>query len=429
MAGYSSRKGFIIEMDQKRTQFPQMYPIHQHFDSASIEDVVGAVREQFSGFRPGEKIQPGQTVAIAVASRGTHDLKTLVATVVERLLGMGLKPYIIPAMGSHGGATGEGQVQVLAELGISEAIMGVPVVSSMDVVSMGRLDSGAEVFFSKDALEADHVVVINRVKPHTVFRGEVESGLCKILAVGCGKQKGASNMHKFNLADTIVPAARMIIKKASILCGVAVTENAKGGTHSIRLARPEEFVDVDRELLKEAWILFPRLPLDDLDILVVDEMGKDISGAGMDPNVIGFWRREGGPRKPDYRTLLVLDLTPKSHGNATGIGMADLTTQRVMNKIDLHATQMNALTSGILRSARLPISLENDRVALETALDGVPDPRHVRMARISNTGSLETFWATERVLTELRSKKGITVDDKPLQLDFNNKGRLLPFPR
>jgi hypothetical protein len=145
--------------------------------------------------------------------------------------------------------------------------------------------------------------------------------------------------------------------------------------------------------------------------------------------VIGFWRREGGPREPDYRTLLVLDLTSKSHGNATGIGMADLTTQRLMKKIDLHATQMNALTSKVLRSARLPISLENDRVALETALDGVPDARHVRMARIVNTGSLETFWATDTVLSELRSKRGMTVDDKPLQLDFNNEGRLLSFPR
>ncbi len=414
-------------MDKEKTQFPTFYRVRQRFDVTSIKDVEAMVGRQFEGLRPGDKIKPGQTVAIGVASRGTHDLKSLVAAVVERLRAMGLKPFVIPAMGSHGGATGEGQAQVLAELGISEAEMGVPVVSNMDVVSLGRLDSGAEVFFSKDALEADHIVVINRVKPHTAFRGEVESGLCKILAVGCGKQKGASNMHKFNLGDTIVPAARMIIEKAPILCGIAVTENAKGGTHSIRLARPEEFIDLDRELLQEAWTLFPRLPVNDLDILVVDEMGKDISGAGIDPNVIGFWRREGGPREPDYRTLVVLDLTPKSHGNATGIGMADLTTQRVMNKIDFHATQMNALTSGILRSTRLPIALENDRVALQTALNGVPDPLDVRMARISNTGSLETFWATDRVVSELRSREGITVDDRPLQLRFTDEGRLFSF--
>jgi len=405
-----------------------LYKIKQQFDAASIEDVKGVVGRQFEQFRAGDKTRPGQSVAVAVASRGTHDLTSLVATVVERLLAVGLKPYIIPAMGSHGGATGPGQAQVLADLGISEETMAVPVVSNMDVVSLGRLDSGAEVFFAKDALDADHVVVINRIKPHTAFRGEVESGLCKIMAVGCGKQKGASNMHKFNLANTIVPAARMIMEKAPILFGIAVTENATGGTHNIRLARPEEFVDVDREFLKEAWELFPRVPVDDLDILVVDEMGKDVSGAGIDPNVIGFWRREGGPRKPDYRTLIVLDLTPQSHGNATGIGMADLVTRRLMDKLDLHATQMNALTSKVLRSARLPISLENDRIALETALDGVPDPQSVRMARIKNTASLETFWVTESVLSELRSKEGITVDDDPLQLDFDDEGSLLPFP-
>jgi len=406
-----------------------LYKIKQQFDAACIEDIKGVVGRQFDQFRPGDSIQPGQSVAVAVASRGTHDLTLLVGVVVERLLSMGLKPYIIPAMGSHGGATGPGQAQVLTDLGISEETMGVPIVSNMDVVSLGHLDSGAEVLFAKDALDADHVVVINRIKPHTAFRGEVESGLCKIMAVGCGKQKGASNMHKFNLGNTIVPAAQMILEKASILCGIAVTETATGGTHSIRVARPEEFVDVDRELLKEAWTLFPRLPVDDLDILVVDEMGKDISGAGIDPNVIGFWRREGGPREPDYRTLIVLDLTPKSHGNATGIGMADLVTRRLMDKLDLHATQMNALTSKVLRSARLPISLENDRIAIETALDGVPDSRRVRMARIKNTASLETFWATDSVLSELRSKEGITVDDDPLQLDFNDEGSLLPFPR
>ncbi len=415
-------------MDEKRTEIPPFYNIKQQFNDASIGDVKGVVGRQFDQFRPGDSIQQGQSVAVAVASRGTHDLTLLVDVVVERLLSMGLKPYIIPAMGSHGGATGPGQRQVLADLGISEETMGVPIVSNMDVVSLGRLDSGAEVLFAKDALDADHVVVINRIKPHTAFRGEVESGLCKIMAVGCGKQKGASNMHKFNLGNTIVPAAQMILEKAPILCGIAVTETATGGTHSIRLARPEEFVDVDRELLKEAWTLFPRLPVDDLDILVVDEMGKDVSGAGIDPNVIGFWRREGGPREPDYRTLIVLDLTSQSHGNATGIGMADLVTRRLMDKLDLHATQMNALTSKVLRSARLPISLENDRIAIETALDGVPDPRRVRMARIKNTASLETFWVTDSVLSELRSKEGITVDDDPLQLDFDAEGSLLPFP-
>jgi hypothetical protein len=407
--------------------FPPMYRIQQHFDETFIDDVAGAVRSAFANFDPADKIQPGQSVAVGVGSRGTHDLKVLVKTTVECLNALQLKPYIIPAMGSHGAATGEGQAQVLAELGIAEDTMGVPVVSGMDTVSLGRVVSGAEVFFAKDALAADHIVVINRVKPHTAFRAEVESGLCKILAVGCGRQRGASNMHKFDLAKTIVPAAQMIIEKAPVLCGLAVTENAAGATHSLKLAKPEEFPGVDREFLKIAWKLLPRLPVDDLDVLLVDEMGKNVSGAGMDPNVIGFWRREGGERKPDYRILVVLDLTPESHGNATGIGMADLATRRLVDRIDYEATYMNAFTSGVLRSVRIPITLENDRTALETALNRSADPLGVRLVRIVNTGVLETFWATEAVLPELQGQENIVVDQTPLELKFNDDGRLLPM--
>ena len=231
-------------------------------------------------------------------------------------------------------------------------------------------------------------------------------------------------MQKFDLGCTIVPAAQMILDNAPVLCGLAVTENALGGTYSMRLARSEEFPEVDKKFLKQAWKLLPRLPIEDLDLLVVDEMGKDVSGAGMDPNVIGFWRREGGPRKPDYRALVVLDLTPQSHGNATGIGMADLTTRRMMDKIDLKATYMNALTSKVLRSARLPIALDNDQVALATAVDQVPNVDSIRMARIVNTGSLGTFWASNALLPELRAKEGIAVDDKPIALEFNEEGRL-----
>ena len=406
---------------------PHFYPIRQRFDVTSLTDVAGAVRDEFSRFDPAGKIRPGQTVAVGVGSRGTHDLKLLVTATVACLKSMGLKPLVIPAMGSHGGGTAAGQIQVLAELGITQETVDAPVVSNMDVVSLGRVTSGAEVFFAKDALDADHVVVINRVKPHTAFRSEVESGLCKILAVGCGRQKGAANMHRYDLAKTIVPAARLIMRQVSVLCGLAVTENALGGTHSLRLVRPEEFPANDRKLLKIAWSLLPKLPVDDLDILLVDEMGKNVSGAGMDPNVIGFWRREGGPRQPDYRILVVLDLTPHSHGNATGIGMADLTTRRVVDAIDWEATYLNAFTSGVLRSARMPIPVENDQRAVEAALNRTPDPRGVRMIRIVNTGDLASFWATAALLPELKERDGIEVDDAAVELKFSPDGRLLPM--
>ena len=190
---------------------PPFYRIRQRFDVTSLMDVTAAVRDAFAKFDPGDKIRAGQTVAVGVGSRGTHDLKILVTATVACLKSMGLKPFVIPAMGSHGGGTAEGQRQVLAELGITRDAVGAPVVSNMDVVSLGRVESGAEVFFAKDALDADHIVVINRIKPHTAFRAEVESGLCKILAVGCGRQKGAANMHRYDLAKTIVPAAQRII--------------------------------------------------------------------------------------------------------------------------------------------------------------------------------------------------------------------------
>ncbi len=407
--------------------YPLFHRVKQSFNVTSIKNVEQVVRNNFATFRPETKILPGQRVAVGVGSRGTHDLRVIVATVVECLRAMQLEPYIIPAMGSHGGATAEGQELMLAELGISEKTVKAPIVSNMDVVSLGHIESGAEVFFAKDAIAADHIMVINRIKPHTAFRSDVESGLCKILAVGCGRQIGAANMHKYDLAKSIVPAARLIMQKTSVLGGLGVTENASGGTHSIKLVGPQGFADLDREFLKIAWQLLPKLPVDDLDILLVDEMGKNISGAGMDPNVIGFWRREGGPRKPDFRILIVLDLTLHSHGNATGIGMADLTTRRMIDQIDWNATYTNVFTSGVLRSARMPIPLENDRAAVEAALARVPDPAKARMVRIVNTGELETFWASEAILPELQKLADVTVDREPLVLSFNENMRLNPL--
>ena len=404
-----------------------MYRVHQKFDDTAMDDVAGAIRKEFSLITFERNVMPGQRVAVSVGSRGIHSLPVIVNTVVSCLREFGLDPFVIPAMGSHGGAEGEGQSVLLNDLGVNESTVGAPVVSTMDVASLGHLESGAEVFFSKDALNADHLVVINRVKPHTICHAEVESGLCKMLAVGCGKHQGASNMHRFGLAASIVPAAKLILRRAPILCGLAIVENSLDFTHTVKLALPGEFVKVDRDLLVLSRRLLPRIPLDDLDILIVDEMGKDISGAGIDPNVIGFWRREAGPRKPDYRTIIVLDITPQSHGNAVGIGMADLTTRRVIDKVDLKASYTNAITTGIWASVRLPIALENDRAVLDTALANVADLRQVRMARIINTLKLDTFWVTKPLLNEVRAKTGITVDETPASLAFDDKGRLLPL--
>ena len=405
--------------------YPEMYRIQQSFNTTSIQDIDAAVRNEFSKLNI--TTQPGQKIAIAVGSRGIHDIRPIVRTMISCLKKRNLDPFIIPAMGSHGGATAEGQKSVLEGMGITEDIMGIPIVSSMDVVSLGKLESGVDVFFSKDALEADHIVIINRVKPHTLFRRPVESGLCKMLVIGCGKHKGAEAIHGIGVADAIVPAARIIIEKTPILCGLAVLENAKGGTQALKFAHPEDFVETDQSQLKEAWKLFPQIPLEDLDLLIIDEIGKDVSGGGMDPNVTGFWRRDGGPRKPDFRTIIVLDITQPSHGNGLGIGWADLTTQRVKDKLDLNAMYMNAITSGVFRAARIPIALKDDQVAIDTALSKIVEPEKTRMVRIKNTLELETFFTSKTLIPELREKESIIVSENAIPFEFDNKGRLLSF--
>ena len=404
---------------------PELHQVVQRFDQSSLADPATAVAELFASFQPRRVIAAGQSVAVAVGSRGIKGLPVVVASVVRALVSLGLKPHVIPAMGSHGGATARGQTELLAGLGITESAMGAPIRADMAARSIGRLDGGAEVFCAEDALAADHVVVINRIKPHTLFRAEVESGLCKMLAVGLGRRQGAESMHRHGLAASIVPAARMIIGRARLLAGLALVESPSGGIRTMRLVAPEEFPAVDAELLREAWGVFPRLPVDDLDVLVVDAIGKDISGGGMDLNVVGFWRRDGGERRPDYRTILARELTPASHGNAAGIGWADLTTRHLAARIDWNVTRTNAITSGVLASVRLPVVMDDDRAALSAAVAGRP-PAEVRLARIADTKNLESFWASPAVAAQLKGRDGLEVEADGVPMLFDAGGRLLP---
>lgn len=417
----------------RRADSIPFYVARQTFDDRYVADVAGSVVEELASLNLSRRTKPGQSVAVAVASRGTHDLPELVISVVAVLKQHGLRPFIVPAMGSHGGGTAEGQARVLRTLGISEQTTGVPIVSSMEVTDLGRVTlsgqrdghgTGPIVYFSTDALHADHIVVINRVKPHTLFRSDVESGLCKMLAVGCGKQRGAAAMHRFDLASAIVPAARRILERAPILFGVTVTETASGHTHELRAVPADMFIETDRELLKSAYSLLPRIPTDSLDLLIVDEMGKNISGPGMDTNVIGFWRRDGGQRDPDYAYLVVLDLTRESEGNATGIGMADITTRRVYNQIDWKATTLNAITAGTPRNGACPIVAENDQAAIEMVLSMLPDTGDHRIVRVRNTLDLSVLLASRAVADELRSRPGVSVDSEPAFLDFDDTGRI-----
>lgn len=407
--------------------FPHLFQIQQTFDDSSIDDLPSAVRLEFEKSNLKERTRPGQTIAVGVGSRGINGLAPIVRTAIDCLKEWSLSPFITPAMGSHGGAVAEGQIEVLASLGITEESMGVPIRASMETVPLGRIPAGADIFLATDVISADHVMVINRVKPHTMFRSHVESGLCKMLCIGLGRQNGASHLHQFDLAEVIVPATLRVMEHINVLGGLAVTENHLHQTRSLKLVGSDEIISLDETFLVQAKELLPRIPTDQLDILVVEQMGKEISGAGMDNNVIGFWRRDGGERLPDYKTLIVLDLTDSSHGNAVGIGNADLTTRRLLDKVDIKTTSTNSLASGRPQTSKLPIGFDSDRDAIETAFKLYPRPEDVRFARIIDTSTLSSLWVSKPVLDELKHRENIRIDDTPMNLSFTGDGRLLPF--
>lgn len=401
-----------------------MVRIRQVFDRSRIEDMEAelAARIEASGLL--SRVRPGMRVAVTAGSRGINRIPRILKTVIGLLRGAGAEPFIVPAMGSHGGGVASGQVEMLEGLGITEAGMGVPIRSSMETVTLGATSSGAPVFMDRNAFEADGIVVINRAKLHTAFHGQVESGLCKMVAVGLGKKNGAETMHKYGLGEVITEAFRVARDATGkILFGVGILENAFDETCDFRVAAPEEFEDADHELLVRCRELVPRIPLSPFDILIVDEMGKNISGTGMDTNIIGFWRRFGGERIPDYRTLIVRDLTPESHGNAMGIGFADLIPRRLFEKIDLKATYTNGIASNTWSIVRIPITLENDRECIATALEKLPESP-ARVVRIRNTLMLDELSVSESLLSALAARKDIEVTGEPEPMTFDSEGNL-----
>ncbi len=407
---------------------PKVIRVRQQFDRTRLEDVCGAVAAGLRDLDLTARLQSGSRIAITAGSRGINNLVAMTRTAAYVVKSLGGQPFIVPSMGSHGGATDEGQRTLLADLGISEGSMGCPVVSSMEVEEVGRTAGGVPVYLDRHALHADGIIVINRVKPHTAFRGEVESGLCKMLAVGLGKHKGAQQMHAAGLGATIVEAARLILARAPVLAGIAVLENSLDETAEVHVVPPEAFEETDRALLQRAWQVLPRIPFDPLDVLVVDEMGKNISGTGMDVNVIGIGPRVGGKMEmghPAVSTIVVLGLTPETHGNANGVGLADLTTRRLADAIDFKATYTNVLTTRLWSAGRLPVILETDREAIETAV-GEASPDQVRLVRVRNTLHLEELEISEALLAEAR-RQGLAIVREARPLQFDGTGRLRPW--
>jgi len=364
--------------------------VRQRFPRPRIDDVPAAAREALGA--SGVGIRRDARIAIAVGSRGIAGLVDIVRETVAWVRAQGGKPFIVPAMGSHGGATSEGQAKVLAGYGITEAEVGAPVESSMDVVELPRGESPVRVCFDRIASEADATILINRIKPHTSFRGRYESGLMKMMAIGLGKHRQAVAIHELGvegLRDVMPKVALQVLRHANVALGVAVVENAYDEPCAIRAIPAARIPDEEPPLLDLARRNMPSLPLDRMDLLIVDEMGKNISGLGMDPNIIGRLKIRGQPEPstPDVRVILARDLTPESGGNAAGVGLADIVTRRLFEKVDFKATYENVLTTGFLERAKIPVIAETDRHALEIAFRaaGMPTPAAARIVRILNT--------------------------------------------
>lgn len=415
--------------------FPEFFPVRQEFAAHAIADIPQAVRETLSGAKLDQQIQPGQRVAVAVGSRGIANLSEIVGEVVRFVREAGGEAFIVPAMGSHGGATPEGQTAVLAKYGVGPP-MGCPVEASMETVCVGTTERGVDVHFSKVASEADHVIVVNRIKPHTRLVGKYESGLIKMLMIGLGKQRGAALYHQVfpdydHSLDHLAPGiVDMILERMPVTLGVAIVEDAFENTSVIEAVRPTQLLSRESELLEIAKSRMPQLPFDQADLLIVDQIGKEISGAGMDTNVIG--RKENdccaGPDEyPKLRQIYVRALTKQTAGNACGIGLAEYTHRRVVDAMDPEVTKINCVTSAHVTAGAVPVTFESDRdvfdaVVSQIGRDRIPDLKWMWISdtlHISELACSKAFWQTARERDDL-----VTLGE-PRPLSFDGQGNLL----
>jgi hypothetical protein len=417
-----------------------MLLIEQRFTGAASLDFREHVERELTPVR--NKLKPGARIAVAVGSRGISNLETIVSAVVATLKEAGTQPFILPAMGSHGGATPEGQAQLLAEYGVTPQKLGVPIKAAMDVERIGMTPEGVEVFCSVEALRADGIVIVNRIKPHTDFRGAIGSGILKMSVIGLGKRTGAASFHvaasQHGYEEMLRSMARVVREKAPILCGLAIIENQLHETARLALLQPADMERGEEVLFQEATRLMPALPFEEIDLLIVDRIGKNISGAGMDPNIIGrgvhgyssFLGQKNLP-PPRIKRIFVRDLTPETHGNAIGIGFADLTTTRLVEAMDKKVTYVNALTSLTPNGAKIPIHVDTDREAVELALNsvGLADITQARVVRIADTLSLEKLQVSEAYLPSLGKRNELELKREPTEMKFDTVGNLAALGR
>ncbi|MFP3126416.1 lactate racemase domain-containing protein [Ectobacillus funiculus] len=408
---------------------PKMAKVKVKFDDTKIDNLEQALLDKLQQEYIQKKIQPGMEIAIAVGSRGLDRLVEITAATVRFLQELGAKPFIVPSMGSHGGATAEGQREVLAHLGVTEESVNCEIRSSMEVVKIGELPNGLPVYVDQFAFKADGIVVINRVKPHTAFRGPVESGIMKMISIGLGKQKGAEACHQLGfkyMAENVPAMAKKIIEKTPILFGVATIENAFDKVARIEVLAVEEIEEKEVELQKLAKQLLPKLYFEQLDVLVIDQIGKNISGDGMDPNITGRYPTPYAQGGPDVNKMAVLDLTHETEGNANGVGTADFTTQRLVDKMDLEFTYANGLTSTVCAPTKIATTLANDKEAIQASIKtcNILDFTKVKMVRIKNTLEISEIEVSEALLEDVVNHPHMELISDLYELPFNEKGNL-----
>jgi hypothetical protein len=410
--------------------FPQLVKIRRRLPHTGLADPEASLTEQLGRFTGA--IPEGGDIAIAVGSRGIANHPLVVRVVSDFIRGQGGRPFVVPAMGSHGGATAEGQREVLTAYGITEETVNAPVHSSMEVVELPRSRSEVRLYIDKAAFESDGVILVNRVKPHTDFHGKYESGLVKMCVIGLGKHDGALEVHRHGvrgLRDLIAPAAREILETGKILGGIALVENAREETLAVRALRSDEIMSEEPALLEIARENMPTLPVDELDVLIIDRMGKDICGVGIDPNVVGRLsiRGEAEPSGPRISSIMVADLTPASHGNVLGVGLADVTTRRLFEKIDFEATYANAYASTFLERVKIPVVAATDREAFAFALRSAHAPEgRERIMRIESTLRIEALHVSEALLDGLLDRADIERLGPAADL-FDEAGTLTEF--
>lgn len=408
---------------------PRMMKVKQRFDNEKIEDLTAALNEKLNQEKITSLVKPGMSIAVAVGSRGVDRIVEITAATIAFLKELGAEPFIVPSMGSHGGATAEGQTDVLRHLGVTEESTGAPIRSTMEVVKLGELENGLPVYVDKYASEADGLVVINRIKPHTAFRGPVESGMMKMISIGLGKQKGAEACHQMGfkyMAENVPAMAKIIMNERPFLFGVATVENAFDKAAIVEVMTKQDIIDYEKDLQVKAKEMLPKLFFDQLDVLVIDEIGKNISGDGMDPNITGRFPTPYATGGPDVNKMVVLDLTHETEGNANGVGTADFTTQRLVDKMDREVTYANGLTSTVCAPTKIATTLANDQEAIKAAIKtcNILDFTKVKMVRIKNTLEIAEIEVSEALYDYVKNHPQLEAVTEPVEWAFDENGNL-----